>query len=408
MKKSVLCHAAIMIMSINIYANTDLQNTFEKAFTEGKVSGQIRTGYLYNDPRITGISNSYATAIGGQLKFETAQFYGFDAGAAFYTSHTLTPLSGDIDKGKFNDELTTDDKHYDILAEAYLDYTYQSFKIRIGRQRIDTPYADSDDIRMTPNTFEGIMATYSYGDFNFIGAYFTQWQGPDAGTYTFEDLSEKSDGTAIAAATYKNDTTEASLWYYHIDHYADILYTDISGTYRLNEQTLFKGAFQLAKQNEIDNSQIDGLLCGAMAELDYSGISFSIAYDQLFIDSNNAYFGGFGGGVGFVNMFEMTAGVFTLHQDAKAWKFTLGYDFSEMGMEGLGLEYDYGDFKGDVAHEAKEHNLILTYAPADSWNFEIVYDRIEDVHKDIGEDEVAHLHYNASVERVLIRANYNF
>jgi hypothetical protein len=397
-------------MSINIYADahTNTADTFEEVFTKGKVSGQIRAGYFYNDPKITGISNNYATAIGGQLKFETARLYGFDAGAAFYTSHAITPFSGDRNKGKFNDELTTDDKYYDILAEAYLDYTYQDFKIRIGRQRIDTPYADSDDIRMTPNTFEGVTATYTYGNFSFIGAYLTRWQGPDAGEYTFEDLAEESDGTAIAAVTFGNDMVEAGLWYYHIDHYADIFYTDISGTYAFNEHTSLKGAVQLAKQSEVDNSSIDGLLCGAMAELNYSGITLGIAYDQLFIDSDKVYFGGFGGGVGFVNMFEMTAGVFTVHQDAKAWKFTLGYDLSTVGIDGLSLEYDYGDFKGDVAHEAREHNFILSYAPSDKWDIEVVYDRIKDVHKDIGEDEVAHLHYDASVERVLVRANYNF
>jgi hypothetical protein len=394
-------------MSVNIYADNHA-DTLEDMFTKGKASGQIRTGYFYGDPKISGIPNSYATAIGGQLKFETAKLYGFDAGAAFYTSHAITPFSGDTAKGRFSDELTTDDKHYDVLAEAYLDYTYQDFKIRIGRQRIDTPYADSDDIRMTPNTFEGVMATYTYGNFSFIGAYLAKWQGPDAGEYTFEDLMEESDGTAIAAATFGNDTLEAGLWYYHIDRYADIFYTDISATYTFNGQTSLKGAIQLAKQNEIDNSGIDGLLFGAMAELDYAGITLGIAYDQLSIDSDKAYFGGFGGGVGFVNMFEMTAGVFTVHQDAKAWKFTLGYDFSEAGMQGLSLEYDYGDFKGDVAHEAEEHNLILAYAPSDSWDLEVVYDRIRDVHKDIGEDEVAHLHYDASIERVLVRANYNF
>ena len=167
MNKRIIGSLFTIIMSIDIYGNT-----LDDMFNNGKFNGQIRTGYIYDDMKNENSPINYATALGGQLKYETASLYGVSLGAAFYTSHRITFLSGDDEK--YNNELSGD-THYDLLAEAYMNYQYDSFNLRVGRQLIDTPYADSDDIRMTPNTFEGIVASYGMGDFTVIGAYFTMW-----------------------------------------------------------------------------------------------------------------------------------------------------------------------------------------------------------------------------------------
>jgi len=404
MKKIALSVTGLMIMSIGICAETSV--SVADAFKNGTLSGQIRAGYLYVDPEHSTLPNNYTTAVGGQLKYETGAYHGFSLGAAFYTSHALLGLSGDREEGKFNEEMA-DTSHYDILAESYLNYRYDNFNLRIGRQRVDTPYADSDDIRMTPNTFEGAVASYRWDDITLMGAWLTKWQGPDA-AYAFEDLVEGENGVAMLAATYSKDDLEGGLWYYHADATADIFYGDIADTYRFNDDLSLKGALQAAHQHEIDRSGIEATLLGAMAELAYRGLTLGIAYDKVLVDEDKAYFGGFGGGVGFVNMFEMTAGVISVHQDVEAWKGTVCYDFSQAGIEGLSVEYDYGHFKGDARHEADEHNFILAYAPSKSWDLEMVYDRIDDKHKDLLEDDQTHAHLDYSLSRVLVRANYNF
>ena len=373
----------------------------------GTISGQIRTGYLYTDPKLAETPSIHATALGGQLKYETGKWYGFDLGAAFYTSHAIDAASGDKSNGTFNDGLSSEAGHYDLLAEAYLDYSYENFKIRGGRQLIDTPYADSDDIRMTPNTFEGIVANYTYNDFNFIGAWLTRWQGPDAEVYKFVDLLENGSGVALLSVGYQGENIEASLWYYHADNTANVLYGQASYGYHISEELSFKGSLQVGNQSEIDRSGFDGTIYGAMAELNYFGWRASFAYDRLLVDKDKEYFGGFGGGVGFANMFEMTAGIFTFHQNATAWKGTLMYDLSDAGINGLTLEYDFGHFRGDSHHKAKEHNFILTYAPTERWNIELVYDRTLDVYMDMTMDNFGHP-VDYSFDRLLVRANYNF
>ena len=395
----------LLLIGSNIHAND--VTTLPDAFKEGKVSGQIRLGYIWNDPAADALGNNYATAIGGQLKYETASWNGFSAGLALYTSHAIIWLSGDRSEGKFNDELS-DDPYYDILAESYINYRYEAFNIRVGRQLIDTPYADSDDIRMTPNTFEGVVANYEVNEnITLLGAYLTKWQGPDA-TYAFEDLLENGDGVAMAALTYAQDEMEAGIWFYNADNTANILYMDASDTFKLNDNTALTASVQFANQSELDNSGIEGMLYGAMAELHYADLSIGLAYDKVNVDNDSAYFGGFGGGVGYVNMFEMTAGVLASFEDIDAWKLSLGYDFSSLGLNGLSTTFDYGDFKGENDREAKEYNFTLAYAPSDSWNVEAVYDKIDDVYHNLLEDDQTHARLDYSLDRLLVRANFNF
>jgi hypothetical protein len=378
---------------------TEDTHTLSYAFANGELSGQIRAGYINFNPEVTGPTN-YTTALGGQLKYETARYYGFHAGAAFYTSHAITGLSGNKRRGKFNYELAGDN-HYDTLAEAYIGYKYESFEINGGRILIDTPYADSDDIRMTPNTFEGVMATYSINDtFSLIGAYVTRWQGPDAESYDFVDLlGSNANGVAIAALTYASDHIEASLWYYGADKTADIVYADVLANYEISEGVELLAGLQYAKQNERSHSGIGGTLYGAMAEVSFSGLSLSAAYDELHVGEFKEYFGGFGGGVAFVNLNETTAGVIAVQQGVEAVKLAVVYDLAEVGANGFSAEYNYGDFEGKEHGHFIEQNMILAYTQDEAWNIEAIYAHIHDELTGL-EDE--------GFDRFLVRANYNF
>ncbi len=46
---------------------------------------------------------------------------------------------------------------YTILGEAYLQLDFGKSMLKIGRQEIETPFAQVDDIGMIPNTFESAI-----------------------------------------------------------------------------------------------------------------------------------------------------------------------------------------------------------------------------------------------------------
>jgi len=370
-----------------------------KLVQNSTLNGTLRIGHLNQDP--SDGPNSYATAVGGILKYERPFVEGLNAGVAFYTSHTLSTLSGDKADGSFNYEMSGEDaRHYDLLAEAYLAYKINTFSLTLGRQRIDTPYADSDDIRITPNTFEGAVASYTYGNTTLLGAYLTRWQGPDT-NYAFEDLIEGEDGVTMIAATYENGGIEGGLWYYHADATADIVYGEVTTPLPLQAMPLTL-SLHAASQNEIDNSGIDATLAGAMVESSYGLLNASVAYDALFVDTGKSYFGGFGGGVCYAAMDDLSAGGFAEGTNVHAYKVALGFNLSETMLPGLEMGIEYGNFHAHSQEVAEETDLLLTYAPENQpWSAELIFADINDKLGNQGEDGE-----DMSYRSLFVRLNY--
>ncbi len=129
-------------------------------FKEGKTSGQIRLFYVDRDYSGDVSVHRNATAIGGHLKYETGGWNGVSAGAAFYTTNGLfirdnRASNPEVDPtllGKNNDS-------YTMLGEGYLQYKNGNTMFKGGRQKIDTPLAGTDDVRMVPNLFEAYLLT---------------------------------------------------------------------------------------------------------------------------------------------------------------------------------------------------------------------------------------------------------
>lgn len=399
--------SSLVILFVMSTMFTGHADTLEEAFGNGVTSGQIRLGYIENKPKLTDEKQTHATAIGGQLRYETAKYHGFDAGVAFYTSHDINGLSGDSDDGSRNEELASSRGHYSLLAESYIDYTLSDFTIRIGRQKIDTPYADSDDIRMTPNTFEAALAAYTYDDFTFMGAYLTRWQGPDAESdYEFVDLAAGSDGLMMAAVTYASDSLEAGIWYYGEDKTAAIFYGDAIGHLAVDTLELSAGV-QYADQREKSRSGVGANLYGAIAVIGYRQFTIGVAYDNVDVEESHEYFEGFGGGAAFVNMDDTTAGAISLDQDVVAWKFSVAYDLEGVGIPGLTMEYLYGDYDGKEHSRIHEQDFVLAYAPRSEWDAELIYAHIRDGERDLGVDHSGHP-ADGTFDRILTRVNYNF
>ena len=248
----------IATLALNSIYAQDATSTKEM-FSNGQASGEFRFGYYMIDPN--GSKARSATAVGGQIKIETASLNGFKFGSAIYTSHAILALSGKQEDGEFANFLTSSKKRYTEIAEAYFDYTLDDFDIRIGRQLIDTPLADSDDIAMTPNTFEAVMATYVVKNLGItiLGANIQRMQGTDtnyenvtAGSWM--DVGNKS--TNMLATIYKNDNVKASFWYYDIGKLTKAIYTDVTASFKLlNDIQMVIGA-QYLKENEEENSLI--------------------------------------------------------------------------------------------------------------------------------------------------------
>lgn len=334
--------------------------TFLEMLQEGNVSGNIRSIYAMYDQKLSAKEDVYATALGGHLKYSSAEVNGFMAAATFSTSNDLAFATGS--KGlKHNSELSSTDGEYNTLSESYIKYNYDNFSFTAGRQVIDTPLANSDDIRMIYNTFEAYTATYALDGFNFIAGKLQKWQGYDAGLENGW-IKSGEDGTYFGAVVYTNDLFEANAWYYNITELTDATYLDIKLNHKINSDISLVWAAQYLKEDEINNSGTKASIYGLLAEGSAYGFTLSAAYNRSQKKSDKASFSGFGGGALFTNMDTMILDEITQDRSARATLGGIAYE-----IDNISISYAYGDFKskadslGNKAHII-EQNIVLGYS----------------------------------------------
>lgn len=143
-------------------------NTILGAFKGGRVQGHFRYFFM-NTRNEKGLTDYYANAAGGGLRFETAKFHNFQfALSGFYIfnigSSDLTKpdaVSGQYNRyeiGLFDLEDGSNKKDIDRLEEFYLKYNYKNSSLVFGRQLLNTPFINLQDGRMRPTGTEGLWA----------------------------------------------------------------------------------------------------------------------------------------------------------------------------------------------------------------------------------------------------------
>jgi hypothetical protein len=332
----------------------DIVDGFNHMFKDAKTTGQILS--LYSGLNYEDSQDIYATAVGGFLKYELAKYKGFSGATTFVFSQDVSFLSGS--DSKYNSELSSSQKSYTQMSEVYIDYEYSGLKLRGGRQIIDTPLADSDDIRMVANSFEAYIATYEYESLSFMGGALLSWQGYDAG---IDDPWTKTgeDNTYFGGLSWSDDLIDASLWYYNINGVEgdatanNSYYGDLVGHFHLSKEFFLHTGVQYLKQDELDKSGVASEIYGAMAEIVAYGAGLNIAYNKSLKEDNKQSFSGFGGGTLFTSMDNMIVDVIAVDRDVDAIVAGLSYEY-----EDFSFLYAYGDFKGSADSSGQKEHIV--------------------------------------------------
>ncbi len=136
------------------------------AFKTGTSAGHFR--YFFSQTTNEGaLSDYYANAIGGGLRFETNSFHHFQfAVSGFYffnigssVLHNPDPITGVLSRyetGLFDIENPDNHRDMDRLEELYLKYNLKGGKLIVGRQLINTPLINIQDGRMRGTGVEGL------------------------------------------------------------------------------------------------------------------------------------------------------------------------------------------------------------------------------------------------------------
>lgn len=318
MKKITLSVAALgLIVSAN--AVEDLSSMF----SEGTTSGQIREFSVDREYQGSAGSTTHrrANAIGGHLKFETADYKGLSFGAAAYTTNGFLNDTDYTDLNKVDPTLFgPGNENLTFMGEVYFNYKYEKTNFKAGRQTLETPMAGGDDARMIRNLFEAYMLTntdidgvtltaghiqgFSQGTFgrvynaaaNDANALLSVTSGysyvdsrdqvgdfTNMGTYA---VGQKTDGVSVASVVYTGvENLKLQLWDYYAYDLMNVVYAqaDYSWTCTLNENVKPYVAAQFIKEDNVGEDlagDVNGMYWGAKLGAKVENFNAYVAYSQ--------------------------------------------------------------------------------------------------------------------------------
>ena len=387
MKKNLVMSLVAVGLLSSAHAADDLGSMFK----DGTVSGQIREFSIlrntnYSNQATNADFERTANAVGGYLKYETADYQGLSLGAAFYTTNgfALPGNSAHIDPTL----LGVDKSSYSLLGEAYVQYKYGNTTFRGGRQKLDTPLAGSDDTRMLPNLFEAYVVTNTdiknttllAGHVNqeatgtFAGAYYnsaggsgnilsaTSGYSADAtsinnriGKFTNMGtlaVGKETKGVSTVAAIYANGPVKAQIWDYYAYDLLNAVYGEVNVGWNclLTDKIKPSLSAQMIKENAVGDryaGDVNSLFAAGKFNVAVGDVSVYVAYsEQSKNDSSTAptnldalskaTITPWGG------MPAYTQGMVTRHQfmaGTKATKVAASYDFKNMGANVIASAY---------------------------------------------------------------------
>jgi hypothetical protein len=327
------------------------------------VNGYIRLGYQRND------NNREDLALGGKLHIETQDWNGFSIGTSFYTTDQLNKHDG---AGvPFFD---ANDHSYSILGETYIRGRWGNTTLKIGRQEIDTPFADTDDVGMVPNTFEAaLLVNKDITDTTLFLAYLQRWSGVDSSRPNHFTKLHGDSNVQVFGITYEGvKNTVLSGWFYHLKDNVNIGYIDANYE---GKTTLLN--YALSAQYIIQDYKNDtiSIIYGLVTSLGYkpSGLTARFAYNKV---DGRAAENFFSGGPFFTN-----AQHHTLSEAGKDGEDTLcgiEWNTASVGLDGFVVSANFDRHDNGTDKDTNEYDIVASYDYNDALNFTAIYSDIDD------------------------------
>jgi len=333
--------------------------------------GQLRTGYISFSEHAHTRTQSYA--MGGHFHIDSKRWNGLKIGASLYTVLNLgihqNPLHTSTN---FFDE---DKNSFILLSKGFIDGRWGQTEIKLGRQTLDTPHADSDDLRMMPNFFTAYtIINNDIEDLTLMAGQIDKMAGEGNGINTpeFVDVGEtlgtqKIQGVYYASAAYEGfKDVSLSLWYYHYSDIAEVLYTEVGYQYSVSKEAIFTLGLQYDYSHGTGMEllgQQDSHTYGIsiQGQFDTLGLSILAAYNQ-----DNGATGAtglsLGGGPFFTSMEDQTLDA--VGRSGFAWILGANYDLEKLGIKNLTVGLAHGHFEADDSsfYHSDETDALLEYS----------------------------------------------
>jgi hypothetical protein len=204
-----------------IYKKAKSVESFGELFSEGEVYARLRshTFYFGLDNTTDTQQNNIISGLGASVVYKSALYNNFDFGFAGYGSYAFFDKdTSEIDTLKPGHDLVSrynyvnyGDRYMAVIGQAYLRYgNLKTARIAIGRQIVETFYTKSNDTKMIPNTFDGlVLDTNAMSDSSIKVAYLTAQKLRDHTTahsiLMYGDANSSSTSVGSSAKWSEND-----------------------------------------------------------------------------------------------------------------------------------------------------------------------------------------------------------
>ncbi len=367
MKNLSLAVATILSVTTMLSAEQTLPNGWT-------LSGNWRTAYISDDGdsyKKSGEIHDFAT--GGWVTLNTPEVNKFKAGI---TLHTVQPLLGQNNNGWLTDNKEGQEfTSYSYISEAYLTGTvFGKTSVILGRKIIDTPFANPDDIGMTPNSFEVyLVQNQDIENVTLTAGRVTKMSGQDASPRgEFSDLTS-GDGVSVVAANYANEASglTGQLWHYNLNNFSDaidvrIIYGDLGFSKEISAGNTLTVGGQFANYKMRDGSTDDGSVFGLKSQFAFGSAKIGIAYNGAngdFTPDN-----GFGGGPFYTSSDVKT--ISAVAKDSSALQFSADYQINDK----TALSTKFTTFTPDEGDDLTELDVKVSYAHTDNLSLDLYFE----------------------------------
>ena len=402
-----------LLSSVSLNAADDLSSMF----SEGKVSGQIREFSIsrnveYSDTSKTDYTRK-ANAVGGYLKFETADYKGLSLGTALYTTNGFALGSPRTDNTVVDPTLFgSNNESFSMLGEAFVKFDMGSTVFVGGRQKVKNPMVSSDDARMLPNLVEEYSVTNksipnttlsvahttrfaqgtfgrAYGAGGILGAT-AGYSAVDAsnqvgefvnmGTYA---VGQETNGITSVSAVYTGiKGLKVQLWDFYAHDIMNTIYADASYKMKMDSVSPFVAA-QFIKQNDVGdsllkntgistNGELDSMYYAVKAGASVQNLTAYVAYSETSSNSDSDLANEGSATNGVISMWGgmpgYTQGMVTRHHNlagTKATKIAASYNWKSFGPDLKTVvyhaNYDMDKNNGYTSGDAKETGFDIIY-----------------------------------------------
>lgn len=237
-----------------------------QAFAQGTAGGELR--YFFMATNNSGpLSDYYANAVGGYLRYETALFHHLQAAAGGSFTYNIgssdlsksDPVSGQSNRyetGLFDLQDPANKYNMYRLEELYLRYAFKAGSVTWGKQILNTPFINTRGTRMRPTVEDGVYGKLNIKKLSFEGGWLygisprstMKWYSvpssigiystglnPD-GTKSGYKNNLESAGIGLLGITERSETNRIEIWDQYVAHIFNTLMGRIYSERPLDEK----------------------------------------------------------------------------------------------------------------------------------------------------------------------------